>query len=182
MKETHELLPLHPYGASKVACDLLAYQYYKNFGIKVVRPRLFNITGPGRTNDVCSDFARQVADMEEGRQKNVMLVGNLEPRRDITDVRDVVCALWAAANKAEMGEAYNICSGKAYSIREVLDKTIAQSKANIQVTVDKAKLRPSDEPIVIGDNTKFSKKTGWKPKIPLEQTLSDMLTYFRSGN
>ncbi|MCX6694994.1 MAG: GDP-mannose 4,6-dehydratase [Candidatus Altiarchaeota archaeon] len=180
VKETHNLKPLHPYGVSKVAQDLLAYQYFKNFGLNAVRVRLFNTTGPGKTNDFCGDFTKQIVDIEKGSQKPVMLVGNLEPRRDVTDVRDMVEAFRLAAEKADMGDVYNLCSSKAHRVRDVLDKAVSMSKAKIEVKVDPAKIRPTDEPIIMGDNSKFTKKTGWKPKIPIDKTLEDMLDYWRN--
>ena len=180
VKEDHILLPLHPYGVSKAAQDLLSYQYFKNFGLRAIRVRIFNTTGPAKTNDVCSDFIRQIVKIEKGELPPVLKVGNLEPRRDITDVRDMVDAFWTATEKAEIGEVYNLCSMKAYRIRDLLDKMLALSTIKIKVEVDPAKLRPTDEPIIMGDNTKFVKKTGWTPKIPVEKTLEDTLDYWRA--
>jgi GDP-mannose 4,6-dehydratase len=176
--ETHVLLPLHPYGVSKVGQDLLAYQYFQNFGIKTVRARLFNTTGPRKTNDVCSDFTSRIVKIEKGMEDR-MLVGNLEPKRDITDVADVINALWLLGEKGKMGDAYNICSSKAYRIKDVLDMAVGLSTANIDVKVDENKLRPTDEPIIMGDNTKIRTDCGWVPKMTMEETLDRMLTYWR---
>jgi GDP-4-dehydro-6-deoxy-D-mannose reductase len=179
VSEDHILLPLHPYGVSKVAQDLLAYQYYKNFQIKTVRARLFNTTGPRKTNDVCSDFTSKVVEIEKGL-KNELLVGNLGPKRDITDVEDVVNALWLLSEKAEMGEVYNVCSSRAYRIKDILDKVVELSQKDINVKVDPDKLRPTDEPIIMGDNTKIRETCGWVPKVPMEETLDKMLNYWRN--
>ncbi|MEW5759258.1 MAG: GDP-mannose 4,6-dehydratase [Candidatus Thermoplasmatota archaeon] len=178
VNEEHPLLPVHPYGVSKVAQDLLAYQYYKNYGIKAIRARIFNTTGPGKENDVCADFTYGVAEIEKGKRKK-MYVGNLEPKRDITDVRDMVKALWLSALKGKDGEAYNLCSSKAIGIKEILEKAISLSNKKIEYEIDKRKLRPTDEPIILGDNRKFCSATGWKPEISIEKTLKDMLNYWR---
>jgi GDP-4-dehydro-6-deoxy-D-mannose reductase len=178
VKESHVLLPLHPYGVSKVAQDLLAYQYHQNFGIKTVRARIFNTTGPRKTNDVCSDFTSTIVSIEKGKAKQ-MNVGNLEPKRDITDVEDVVSALWLLCEKGEMGEVYNVCSSKAYRIKDILNMAIELAKAKIEVQVDPNKLRPTDEPIIMGDNTKIRETCGWIPKMSMEETLSRMLDYWR---
>lgn len=178
VSEDHVLLPLHPYGVSKVAQDLLAYQYHQNFAIKTVRARIFNTTGPRKTNDVCSDFTNRIVKIEKGREKN-MLVGNLEPKRDITDVADVVNALWLLTEKGRMGEAYNICSSKAYRIKDILNMAISHAKIDIRFQVDQNKLRPTDEPIIMGDNTKIKEDCGWIPKMQMEETLGRMLDYWR---
>jgi GDP-4-dehydro-6-deoxy-D-mannose reductase len=178
VKESHLLLPLHPYGVSKVAQDLLAYQYHQNFGIKTVRARIFNTTGPRKTNDVCSDFTSTIVSIEKGKAKQ-MNVGNLEPKRDITDVEDVVNALWLLCEKGEMGEVYNVCSSKAYRIKDILNMAIELTKAKIEVQIDPNKLRPTDEPIIMGDNTKIREACGWIPKMSMEETLSRMLDYWR---
>lgn len=179
VKESHALLPLHPYGVSKVAQDLLAYQYYKNFGIKTVRARIFNTTGPRKTKDVCSDFTSLIVRIEKGKEKE-MLVGNLEAKRDISDVEDVVNALWLLTEKGEMGDVYNICSSKAHRIKDILSTAIELSKENIEPQVDPNKLRPTDEPIIMGDNTKIRERCGWVPKKNIEETLGSMLDYWRA--
>jgi GDP-D-mannose dehydratase len=178
VSESHILLPLHPYGVSKVAQDLLAYQYHQNFAIKAVRARIFNTTGPRKTNDVCSDFTNKIVEIEKGKISK-MLVGNLEPKRDITDVVDVVNALYLLSEKGNMGEAYNICSSKAYQIKDILNMAISLSKVDIQFHVDQNKLRPTDEPIIMGDNTKIKEDCGWAPKMQMEETLGRMLDYWR---
>jgi len=179
VREDHPLRPLHPYGVSKVAQEMLAYQYFRNFGTWACTARIFNTTGPGKVHDVCADFASQVARIESGRQRNPMKVGNLEPRRDITDVRDQVRGLEAIMEKGEPGESYNLSSARAVSIRDVLDRLVALSTAKIVVRVDKKLLRPTDEPVIMGDNRKVVRATGWRPQIPMSRTLEDSLDHWR---
>jgi GDP-4-dehydro-6-deoxy-D-mannose reductase len=178
--EDHPMRPLHPYGVSKVAQEMLAFQYFKNFGIWSSTARIFNTTGPGKVHDVCADFASQVARIEAKRQKNPMSVGNLQPRRDITDVRDQVRGLEAIMERGEPGQSYNLSSAKAVSIREVLDRLVALSTTKIEVKVDKKLLRPTDEPVIMGDNRKVVRATGWRPKIPISKTLEDTLNHWRN--
>jgi GDP-4-dehydro-6-deoxy-D-mannose reductase len=181
IRETNPLRPLSPYAVSKVAQDLLGYQYWMSWKLDSVRTRGFNHEGPRRgAVFVASDFAKQIADVEKGRRSPVLLVGNLEARRDFTDVRDMVRAYWLALEKCEPGEVYNICQGKAWRIREVLDLLLSMTSANVEVKQDPTRLRPSDVPVLLGDCTKFVQATGWKPKIPFEQTLRDMLEYWRA--
>ena len=181
IRETNPLRPLSPYAVSKVTQDMLGYQYWMSWKVDSVRTRGFNHEGPRRGPVfVASDFAKQIADIEKGRKPAVLSVGNLEARRDFSDVRDIVRAYWLALEKCEAGEVYNICSGKAWSIREVLDLLLGMTKTRIEVKQDPARLRPSDVPILLGDNSKFVKATGWQPTIPFEQTLRDMLEYWRA--
>ena len=181
IRETNPLRPLSPYAVSKVGQDLLGYQYWMSWKVDSVRTRGFNHEGPRRGPVfVSSDFAKQIADIEKGRKPPVVHVGNLDAQRDFTDVRDMVRAYWLALEKCEPGEAYNICTGKAWTIRNVLDYLLTQTSAKIEVRQDPARLRPSDVPILLGDNSKFVKATGWKPTIPFEQTLRDMLEYWRA--
>ncbi|MCX6563814.1 MAG: GDP-mannose 4,6-dehydratase [Candidatus Aminicenantes bacterium] len=180
MKETNPLRPLSPYAVSKVAQDLLAYQYFMSYGIKTVRTRGFNHTGPRRGDVfVTSNFAKQIAEIEKGKKKPVIHVGNLEAKRDFTDVRDMVRAYWLAADKGEAGEVYNIGSGKTMAMKDMLDILLSLSKAKVKVQVDPARLRPSDVPILYSDCRKFVSLTKWKPRIPLEKTFKDLLDYWR---
>ncbi|MBI1797655.1 MAG: GDP-mannose 4,6-dehydratase [Candidatus Eisenbacteria bacterium] len=181
IRETNPLRPLSPYAVSKVGQDLLGYQYWMSWKLDCVRTRGFNHEGPRRGPVfVASDFAKQIADIEKGRKAPVISVGNLDARRDFTDVRDMVRAYWLALEKCEPGEVYNICTGAAWTIRKVLDHLLSLTKTKIEVRQDPARLRPSDVPVLIGDSTKFVKATGWKPTIPFEQTLRDMLEYWRA--
>jgi GDP-4-dehydro-6-deoxy-D-mannose reductase len=180
IKETNPLRPLSPYAVSKVGQDMLGYQYWMSFRIPVVRTRGFNHEGPRRGPVfVCSDFAKQIADIEKGRRPPVVRVGNLTARRDFTDVRDVVRAYWLALEKGEPGEVYNIASGRAWTIREMLDLLLSLSKSKIKVEEDPARMRPSDVPVLLGDSSKFRDRTGWSPEIPFEKTIADLLAYWR---
>ncbi len=180
IRETNPLRPLSPYAVSKVTQDLLAYQYWMSWKVDCVRTRGFNHEGPRRGPVfVASDFAKQIADIEKGKKPPVLSVGNLDAKRDFTDVRDMVRAYWLALEKCEPGEAYNICTGRSWTIREVLDLLLGMTQCKIEVKPDPARLRPSDVPVLRGDNRKFVEATGWQPTIPFERTLRDMLDYWR---
>lgn len=178
--EEKTLLPVSPYGSSKAACDLLAYQFYKSYGVQAIRIRAFNHTGPRQgTGFVVPDFASQITNIEAGILPPIIKVGNLSTRRDISDVRDVVRGYYLLMKKGKAGEAYNICSGKAYSIQNVLKVLISLSKKKIKVKIDKKRNRPAEIPVLVGSNSKIRKATGWKPKISLEKTLEDTLNFWR---
>ncbi len=180
IKETQPFRPLSPYAVSKIGQDMLAYQYHQSYRIPIVRTRAFNHTGPGRSEAYAvSAFAKQLALIEAGRQEPVIHVGNLEAVRDFTDVRDVTRAYILALKKGKPGEVYNICSGKGWSIRSILDTLVSFSSAKINIAQDPDRMRPSDIPVMIGDSSKFRKETGWEPKIPFEQTLQDSLNEWR---
>ncbi len=180
ISETNPLRPLSPYAVSKVGQDMLGYQYFKSFGMKIVRIRGFNHTGPRRAPVfVCSDFAKQIVDMEKGKRKPEMFVGNLEARRDFTDVRDMVKGYWFALEKCEPGEVYNICSGKTWYIKDILSMLIEISGADIEVKQDPKRLRPSDVEILLGDNSKFIRATGWAREYEFKQTLEDLIEFWR---
>jgi len=178
--EDHALLPLHPYGVSKVATDLLAYQYWAGFGLDVIRVRIFNCTGPRKTGDALSDFVRRTVWLERHAEANSVRVGNLETRRTLVDVRDLNRGLALLLEKGAAGEAYNLGGPTAYRMREVLDRVLAQStRKDIVPEVDPKLLRPTDEPIIWADCTRLKKATAWQPEISLDQTVADMLTYWR---
>lgn len=178
--EDFPLLPLSPYGVSKVAEDLLGYQYHKSYGMKIVRTRAFNHTGPRRSESfVASNFAKQIAEIEKGKRDPVVKVGNLEVTRDFTDVRDIVRAYWLAASRGKYGEVYNICSGNARTIQTVLDTLRMQSTVQFEIVKDNERMRLSDIPALQGSCSKFTKQTGWKPKIGFSQTMGDLLDYWR---
>jgi len=179
VKEDAPMLPLHPYGVSKVAADLLTAQYYENFGLKGVRVRIFNATGPRKEGDVLGDFTTQVARIEAGLQEPAIRVGNLETQREINDIRDYVNAFWLLSEKGRHGDVYNLCSSRVYKIKDVLDKVLSMSDKKIQIVTDKDKLRPIDEPIITGDNTKIKTELGWQPRYTLDQTIKDSLDHWR---
>jgi GDP-4-dehydro-6-deoxy-D-mannose reductase len=181
IRETNPFRPLSPYAVSKVGQDMLAYQYFRSYGLKTVRTRGFNHTGPRRGDVfVTSNFAKQIARIEAGLQEPVIEVGNLEAVRDFTDVRDMVRAYWLATERATAGEAYNVASGEGISIRSLLDRLLSHSPTEVEVRVDPARLRPSDVEVLIGDASRFRSETGWEPRIPLDQTLVDVLDYWRA--
>lgn len=181
IKESNPLRPLSPYAVSKVTQDLMGYQYFKSYGLPIVRTRAFNHEGPRRGDVfVTSNFARQVAEIEAGRREPVILVGNLKARRDYTDVRDIVRGYWLLLEKGQVGEVYNLCSGKAWAIQQVLDFLLAESRVRpIAVREDPTRLRPSDVPVLVGDASKIRGAVGWVPEIPFDQTLRDLLDYWR---
>src|SRR5713226_10206245 len=180
MKETNPLRPLSPYAVSKVAQDKLAYQYFKSYGLHLVVTRGFNHTGPRRGIIFStSTIARQIALIEAGQREPVIYHGDLTSKRDWTDVRDMVRAYWLALERGEAGAAYNVGPGRTWAIGEMLSMQLANSTVKIRSQEDPARLRPSDVPILWADASKFQKATGWEPKIPFEQTLRDLLDYWR---
>jgi GDP-4-dehydro-6-deoxy-D-mannose reductase len=183
IKETNPLRPLSPYGVSKVAQDLLGYQYHASYGLRVIRTRAFNHTGPRRGEQfVTSSFAKQIAEVEAGRRAPVIKVGNLDAERDFTDVRDMVRAYWTATQHCEPGEVYNICSGNRVGVRDVLTTLVLLSPLAKDITIEKdeTRMRPSDVPLLYGDATKFRERTGWEPRITFKQTMTDLLDYWRA--
>ena len=179
--EGTSLNPCSHYAVSKVGQEVLGKMYSEAFSWRVLITRGFNQAGPGQSPDfVVSSFARQIALVECGKAEPVLMVGNLEARRDFTDVRDTVRAYRMVMEKGRPGAAYNVCSGVARAIFEVLEILLGMSDARIEVEKDPARQRPSDIPLLVGDNTLVRDETGWKPEIPLEQTLKDTLDYWRS--
>ncbi|MEW6221766.1 MAG: GDP-mannose 4,6-dehydratase [Candidatus Hadarchaeota archaeon] len=178
IREDHPLLPVSPYGVSKVAQNLLAYQYFKNYGMKTVRVRIFGATGPRKVGDACSDFCRQIVGIKRGEAAPVIHVGNLDVVRDLMDIQDTLDAFWVLLEKGKFGDVYNICSSKPLRIGDILDKLLEISGLQVNVEVDPKKLRPTDEPIVVGDNAKIRRECGWEPKVPIEKTLADTLEYW----
>jgi len=172
--------PCSHYAVSKVAQESLGLMYYQAFGWRVLVTRGFNQAGPGQSPDfVVSSFARQVALIEAGRCEPVLKVGNLEAKRDFTDARDTARAYRMVMEKGLAGAAYNVCSGEAYPVSEVLEILLSLSEAGIGVERDPERQRPSDIPVMVGDNTRLREETGWEPLIPLEQTLRDTLDFWR---
>jgi GDP-4-dehydro-6-deoxy-D-mannose reductase len=179
VRETHPLRPLHPYGVSKVAQDLLAAQYFVNYSIPSVRIRLFNTTGPSKIGDVCSDLIQRAVQIELGIRPPSLPIGNLTSRRTITDVRDTARALWLSAEHCEPGEVYNVGGNCIYSVHELLEKIRGLVGVTFEVVEDRTLMRGSDEPVIAGDIQKFQRCTGWKPQIELAGTLQDMVDWWR---
>jgi GDP-4-dehydro-6-deoxy-D-mannose reductase len=178
VKEEQPLLPLHPYGISKVCLDLLAREYFLDYQVPAVNIRLFNTTGPGKTNDAPSDFVRQIVRIKKGLQKPVIEVGNLKPLRAFLDVNDTVRGFYLAALKGKRGEAYNLCATKTHEIGEMLRTAMRLSGVKAEVREAGRLIRPSDEKIIFGDTEKIRRDTGWKPLRTLEETLAAMLEYW----
>lgn len=176
--EDFPLNPISIYGVSKAAQDMLAYAYHKEYGMKIVRTRAFDISGPRDESSVASDIARQIVEIERGKSTELK-VGSREIKKDFIDVRDVVKAYWLAAIWGNPGEAYNICSGKARSIQTVIDTLRMQSTAQFEIVEDRTMMKVSDVPAIQGDYSKLSKLTGWKPEIGFAQTMGDLLDYWR---
>jgi GDP-4-dehydro-6-deoxy-D-mannose reductase len=178
VKEEQPLKPLHPYGISKVCLDLLACEYFLDHKIPAVNIRLFNTTGPGKTNDAPSDFVRQLARIKKGLQDPVIEVGNLKPRRAFLDVQDTVWGFYLAAIKGKRGEIYNLCASRTHRIQEVLRTAIRLSGVEAEIRPVARLMRPSDEKIIFGSTRKIRKDTGWRAKNSIEQTLQSMLDYW----
>lgn len=179
--ENSPMESLNPYSVSKAGVDFLANIYSANHDLDIIRARSFNHIGTGQsTTFVMPSFARQIARIESGLEEPVLKVGNLNVWRDFTDVRDVVRAYTLLMEKGQPGEAYNICSGHAYSIKEMLDLLLEMSNVSIEVLTVPSRMRQADNPKLLGDNTKLRKQTGWKPQIPIKNTLEDLLNHWRS--
>jgi len=179
LKESYDFQPTSMYAVSKVAEDMLGHFYWRVYGMKVIRVRPFNMTGPRKTGDACSDFSKGIVEIEKGLRQ-VLEVGNLETVRDFTDGRDAARALWFLAEKGVSEEVYNLCSGRAYKMQEVIEKLIHLSGNEVRYQVTADKMRPYDDPIYVGDNSKL-RALGWECQIPFEQTLRDMLDYWRAS-
>ena len=179
MTEDQPLRPLSPYGVSKVGQDLLGWQYFQSYGVPVIRTRAFNHTGPRRGEVfVTSSFSKQLAEIKLGKSKPVMKVGNLEAKRDFSDVRDVVRAYHEAVVKGKPGEVYNICSGTGRTIQSVLDLLIEITGLEVEIEHDPTRMRPSDVMVLEGSSEKIQKEIGWAPSITFEQTMKDLFEFW----
>jgi GDP-4-dehydro-6-deoxy-D-mannose reductase len=180
INEESEVVPTSPYAVSKVAQESLA-EYYSNRGFDYIIARPFNHIGPGQNPGfIVSDFVKQIVEAENGEIKEIM-VGNLDAKRDYTDVRDIVRAYRLLVESGKtVNNTYNICSGNSVSGKEILDGLLMQSEANVTIGQDPARMRPSDTPEIIGDHSKITTDTGWEPTISLDQTLLDALDDWRS--
>ena len=179
INEETPLNPTNPYAVSKLAQDFLGLQYFLSHKLKIVRVRPFNHVGPRQAPIfVVSSFAKRIEEIEGGKEK-VMKVGNLKSKRDFTDVRDMVKAYLLALEKGRLGDVYNLGSGKSYEIKDILDKMISKSSAKISIETSESLMRPSDNPELVCDFSKFNKLTGWSPEIDIDKTLEDTLEYWR---
>ncbi len=188
LAEDRPLRVTNPYAYSKAAGEMMCGFYERIEGLDIVIARPFPHTGPGQAPDfVCADWARQIVRIERGEAEPILRVGNLDVRRDFSDVRDVVEAYAALMRKGRRGEVYNVCSGKAIALREVLDFLLGEARTgpdagpSIRVEVDPAKLRKTDVPFLIGDSRKIVAATGWSPRISIARTLKDLLTAARTS-
>ncbi|MEP7200748.1 MAG: GDP-mannose 4,6-dehydratase, partial [Chloroflexota bacterium] len=178
--EETPLRPDTPYGVSKVAQDLLGLQFFLSHRVRAVRVRCFNYIGPRQNaNFVTAAFAKQIAEIEAGLREPLLRVGNLTAERDFTDVRDMARAYRLALEHGADGEVYNIGSGRSVAIQRLLDILLREARCAIRVAPDPLRLRPSDVPRSLCDATKFRAATGWQPRIPIEQSLRDILNYWR---
>ena len=178
--EEAALKPLHPYGVSKVGQDLLAYQYWMNDHIKTIRARIFNTTGTRKVNDVVSDLTRRAVELKLNGSGLELRVGNIETKRAIMDVGDLIQALVLLTEKGSPGEVYNISAERMYQISDLIGIIERRMKVQYKLTVDPALLRTTDEKVIIGDVRKLKRDTGWEQKIDLEITIAEMLDYWRA--
>lgn len=176
IREDAPLLPLHPYGVSKVAQDLLTFQYFVNDGLAGLRARIFNTTGPRKKDDVVSDFARRVAHLKMSGERRLK-VGNLETRRAILDVRDTVAALVSLADRGHAGDVYNISGETPYRVGELVPMFAKAARVDLATETDPALLRPSDEAVIFGSTAKLKQHTGWSQTHPIEATITSVLDY-----
>jgi len=180
IREDNPLRPLSPYAVSKVAQETLALQYFRSYGMKCIVTRGFNHTGPRRGQVfVTSSFARQIAEIEAGFRKPIIDVGDLDSKRDWTDTRDMVRAYWLAAERGTPGEVYNTGQGTCISVGDMLDVLLSHSDVEIAKEPDPSRMRPSDVRLLWANVDKFKKATGWEPMIPFDQTMVDLLGYWR---
>ena len=180
IKEDYSLHPVNPYAISKMSADFMSYFYFKNYSLNIIRVRPFNHIGPRKSPEfVCSSFAKQIVEIEKGVKEPIIKVGNLEAKRDFTDVRDMARAYWLAVQKGESGEVYNISSEKVRTIQSVLDLLLSLINKKINIKQNSSRMRPSDVMILQGDCSKFKERTGWKPQILFKETMEDLLNYWR---
>ena len=183
VRESHPLRPRNAYAASKAAAELLCFQYCQSYGLDVVLARAFNHIGPGQSSRfVVADFARQVAQIEQGLQSPLLSVGNLEVTRDFLDVRDVVAAYRDLLEKGKTGEAYNVCSGREVLLSDLVQTLVCFAAQRIEVRVDPSRFRPVDTPRMYGSHAKLSDHTGWQPKKEITETLREVFTYWKGAS
>jgi GDP-4-dehydro-6-deoxy-D-mannose reductase len=181
LDESTPFMPSSPYSVSKIAQDMLAWQYTRAHGVFTVRMRPFNHIGPGQqTRFAISDWASQIAEAEAGKREPVVHVGNLSAARDFTDVRDVVRAYGLAIEEGEPGDVFNVCSGRAETMQRILEHMVQRSKVHVEIRTDPARFRPIEIPMLRGDYGALAARTGWRPEIPLERSLDDVLDEWRA--
>ncbi|MGH9643293.1 MAG: GDP-mannose 4,6-dehydratase [Terriglobales bacterium] len=173
--------PSTPYAASKIMGEILAASYVKAYGLNVISVRPFNHIGPRQSAEfVCSDFARQMVEVQMGVHPPILFTGNLDAERDFTDVRDVVAAYWSLLRNGRAGEIYNVCSGTVYRLRTIVDRLQSLAGVHIELRTDPARLRTKDNTRLCGNPAKIREATGWLPRIPLDTTLADLLQYWKT--
>jgi len=181
LKEEHPVRPLNPYAMTKACVEILGYQYFRSYGLKVVVSRSFGHTGPGHSPVFAlPSFARQIALIEAGRREPVLKVGNLEVVRDYSDVRDVVRAYWLLCEKGRAGRVYNVCSGRGRKMSEIVEELCRRSRKPVKMEVDPARVRKVDIPRLVGDPSLIADHTGWRAGIPFGRTLEDLLGFWRN--
>lgn len=181
--ENNLLRPITNYGISKVAQDLVGFQYYNNHELKIIRVRPFNLIGPGQSSDfVCASLARQISEIKKGNTPPEIFAGNLEQKRDFVDVRDVVKAYWKLLQSKNYGEVYNIGSGKSYAIKEILDILAKFADVKIEIKQDIKRIKQYDIPNQISDISKINREVDWVPAIPIEKSLKDMVEYYTKNS
>ncbi len=182
LAEHDSVRPASPYALSKLAQELLGMHFYRDDGIEVLLPRAFNHIGPRQDPSYsASGFARQIALIEAGRTDPVLFVGNLDSQRDLSDVRDTVRAYLLISERGEPGRIYNVCAGRACAIGDILEGLIARARVKVTIRTDPARLRPHDASLLIGDAGRIERELGWKPEMPLERTLDDLLDHWRQA-
>lgn len=180
VKEETPLRPDNPYGISKMVQDQMGLQYHLSHGLDIIRARAFNHIGPRQSPVfVAASFAKQIAEIEAGLIEPTLCVGNLNAQRDFTDVKDVVRAYHLLIQYGDPGEAYNVGTGKAHSIQSLLDILLNYTSAHIKIEQDPERMRPSDVPVIYADNSKLHSKTGWTPTCQFEDSLRQVLDYWR---
>jgi len=180
LTESSPVRPSGAYAVSKLAQEMVALRAAEHDGLHVIVARAFNHIGPRQSPEfIASSLAKQIALIETGRLEPTLFVGNLDPRRDLTDVRDMVRAYRALVNRGTSGLAYNICRGEALSVRELIDALLARARVPVNVVVDPQRVRKVDIPLVLGSHARLTSDTGWQPEVPFARTLDDLLTYWR---
>lgn len=177
--ERSTLRPVTEYAVSKAVQETAALRYHYAFGLPVIIVRMFNLLGPGQSPDLaCSAFARQIA-LAEVSEQNEIVTGNLDAKRDFVDVRDAARAFAMLAEKGEAGQTYNVCSGNAVAIQQCLSEMMLRSKKQLSARVDLARVQKNDVPVQVGSFQKLRKAAGWNPRIPLNESLADLLNDWR---